>query len=96
MPAVHPYPIVPLSEEDPTGNYSFPTSEPDLAVCESVGTYVPRNPEATVLYGVVVGHLETFLSRQRERDRVVPRFVELELRAFLDCGILARGFLRVH
>ena len=96
MAAVHPYPIVPLSEENPIGNYSFLTSEPDLAVCESVGTYVPRNPEATVLYGVVAGHLETFLSRQRERDRVVPRFVELELRTFLDCGILARGFLRVH
>ena len=96
MAVVHPYPIVPLSEENPTGNYSFLTSEPDLAVCESVGTYVPRNPEATVLYGVVAGHLETFLARQRERDRVVPRFVEQELRAFLDCGILARGFLRVH
>jgi hypothetical protein len=96
MGTVHPYPIVPLSEENPTGNYSFLTSEPDLAVSESVGTYVPRNPEATVLYSVVAGHLETFLSRQRERDRLVPRFVERELRAFLDCGILARGFLRVH
>ena len=26
----------------------------------------------------------------------MPRFVERELRSFLDCGILARGFLRVH
>ena len=26
----------------------------------------------------------------------MPRFVERELRAFLDCGILARGFLRVR
>jgi hypothetical protein len=26
----------------------------------------------------------------------VPRFVERELREFLDCGILAHGFLRVH
>jgi hypothetical protein len=27
---------------------------------------------------------------------VVPGFVVKELRAFLDCGILARGFVRVH
>ena len=33
---------------------------------------------------------------QRERGRLVPRFVERELRSFLECGILARGFLRVH
>jgi hypothetical protein len=49
-----------------------------------------------VLCGAVAGHLKTFLARQRERGRLVPRFVERELSAFLDCGILARGFLRVH
>jgi hypothetical protein len=26
----------------------------------------------------------------------VARFVEREIRAYLDCGILANGFLRVH
>ena len=58
--------------------------------------YRPRNPETTVLYQVVAEQLETFLARQQERDRPVPRFVEKEFRAFLDCGILARGFLRLH
>ena len=58
--------------------------------------YRPRNPETTVLYQVVAEQLETFLARQQERDRPVPRFVEREFRAFLDCGILARGFLRLH
>jgi hypothetical protein len=48
------------------------------------------------VYGVVAGHLETFLARQRERDRHIPGFVESEFREFLDCGVLARGFLRVH
>jgi len=38
--------------------------------------------------------METFLAR--ERDRPLPRFVEREFRAFLECGILAHGFLRVH
>ncbi len=41
-------------------------------------------------------NIGSFLARQQERGRVVPRFVEKELRAFLDCGILARGFVRVH
>ena len=45
---------------------------------------------------VVAGELETFLARQQERDRPVSGFVENEFRAFLDCGILARGFLRLH
>ncbi len=55
-----------------------------------------RRPEESVLYGVVQQELETFLARARERERPVPRFVERELRAFLHCGILAHGFVRVH
>src|SRR2546426_4475738 len=52
--------------------------------------YAPRHPEKTVLYQVVAEQLETFLTRQQERDRPVPRFVEEEFRSFLDCGLLAR------
>ena len=66
------------------------------AVCEAGCEYRPRRSEDSILYGVVADHFKTFLARQRDRDRLVPRFVERELRAFLDCGILARGFLRVH
>jgi hypothetical protein len=58
--------------------------------------HTPRRPEETVLYRVVSEQLETFVARQRRRERLVPRFVERELRSFLDCGILAHGFLRVH
>jgi len=39
-------------------------------------TYRPRNPEENPLYGVIAEHLETFLARQRQRDRNVPEFVE--------------------
>jgi hypothetical protein len=74
----------------------FVSFDQDFAVCETACEYYPRRPEESVLYSVVAGHLETFLARQRERGRLVPRFVERELRSFLDCGILARGFLRVH
>jgi ribosomal protein S27E len=65
-------------------------------VCAAEAEYRPRNPEENPLYGVVSEHLETFLARQQERDRPVPRFVERELRSFLACGVLANGFLRVH
>jgi hypothetical protein len=58
--------------------------------------YQRREPETSVLYRVVQQNLETFLASTRDRGRVVPRFVERELRAYLDCGILARGFLRVR
>jgi hypothetical protein len=58
--------------------------------------YRPRNPQDNPLYELVAGHLETFLARQRERDRYVPSFAESEFREFLECGVLAHGFLRVH
>ncbi len=89
-------PVIHLREEIASGHCTLVPAEPDLIVCESVGLYIPRNPEKTVPYNVVAGYLVTFLDRQQERDRVVPRFVQQELRAFLDCGVLARGFLRVH
>jgi len=58
--------------------------------------YRPRRPETTVLHQTVREHLETFLVRARDDERPVPRFVEREFRAFLDCGVLACGFVRVH
>ncbi len=45
---------------------------------------------------MVQENLETFLAEAEQSGRAVPRFVERELRAFLDCGILSRGFLRVR
>ena len=59
-------------------------------------SYARRRPEETVLYDVVREQLETFLCQARERDRPLPRFVERELRGYLECGILARGFVRVR
>jgi hypothetical protein len=55
-----------------------------------------HRPETTPLYAVVHGHLESFLAAAERRDRVVPRFVERELRAYLECGLLQFGFVRVR
>ena len=49
-----------------------------------------------MLHQVVREHLETFLAEARRRGggEGVPRFVEHELREFLACGDLTRGFAR--
>ena len=58
--------------------------------------YQRRTPEAQPLYQVMSQHLETFLTRTRSSDRQLPSHVERELRAYVECGILAYGFMRVH
>src|SRR5213078_3226976 len=58
--------------------------------------YRPRNPEDSLLYRTIAAHLETFLARQQERGREVSHFVEREMRAYLSCGVMACGFLRLQ
>jgi hypothetical protein len=91
-----PYRVDWLQLDMPYGGIASDLECLDVGVCESSPAYYPRRPKESVLYGVVAGTLETFLARQSERDRPVPRFVERELRSFLECGVLANGFLRVH
>ncbi len=56
-----------------------------------------REPERGALHQVLLRHLQTFLARAGERAGPgLPRFVRRELYAYLDCGILANGFARVH
>lgn len=69
------------------------------AAHSSITVYRPRRPEKTVVYQVVQQNLETWLARVREAepDRdPIPRFVERDLRKYLDCGILAHGFARAR
>jgi len=58
--------------------------------------YVRHRPEETPLYQCLREHLAPFLAGTAEGDRVVPGFVQRELEAYLDCGILERGCLRVR
>ena len=47
-----------------------------------------HEPEKTVLYKIIAGHLETFLAGAREQyEHGLPKYVEKEFRAFLDCGL---------
>jgi hypothetical protein len=57
--------------------------------------YERHRPETTVLYGLVQGHLESFLLHVREStERRLPRYVEQEFRRYVQCGILSCGFAR--
>ena len=59
--------------------------------------YERHRPEETTLYRVVAEELETFLAEvEAHTDSSVPAFVKDEVEAFLECGILAHGFLSVR
>src|SRR5947209_15671183 len=60
-------------------------------------SYVPRDPSTTLLYHIVATHLETFLaSLDADPDaKGLPAYVQREFYAYLQCGILAHGFLRL-
>jgi hypothetical protein len=61
-----------------------------------VAEYQRHEPEKTLLHEVVREQLEKFLASSSLREQPAPRFIEQELRAFLRCGVLAHGFLRLH
>jgi hypothetical protein len=61
--------------------------------------YRRREPEATVLHAMVREHLESFLANARAASPSgagYPAFVEHELRRYVDCGQLSRGFSRLR
>ena len=58
-------------------------------------SYQRRVPEQELLHQVFVEHLETFLDRTRNEDHELPRYVQKELREYVDCGVLGRGFIRL-
>jgi hypothetical protein len=59
--------------------------------------YERHRPEETTLYRVVQEELETFLAQvEAQTGSGLPQFVKDEFEAYLQCGILAHGFLRVR
>ena len=63
----------------------------------AVATYEPRDPSRTILYKVIAAHLETFLASldADPATKGLPAYVQREFYAYLQCGILAHGFLRL-
>ena len=62
----------------------------------NVSDYKPRRAWDNPLYQAVAENLATFLAGRQLRGRPVPFFVVRDFQAFLDCGVPAHGFLRVH
>jgi hypothetical protein len=62
---------------------------------DHLSEYERHDPEKALLHQVVREELESFLNRAREAGAPVARFVEREIRAYLDCSILARSRIRV-
>ena len=58
--------------------------------------YERHRPEATLLYQLVETHYPTFLAVLHARGRTLPGYVQQEFAAYLQCGRLEHGFLRVR
>ena len=57
--------------------------------------YARHVPGRTLLYALVQAHYPDFLARLEAEDRALPAYVREEFEAFLRCGVLDHGFLRV-
>lgn len=57
--------------------------------------YARHAPERTLLYALVQAHYPDFLERLAHEDRAVPEYVREAFEAYLRCGVLDHGFLRV-
>ena len=60
-----------------------------------IPSYEKRCPEESVLIVTLSKHLNTFLSNLAEEGCKLPLHVEKELWAYLECGVLAYGFMRL-
>ena len=59
--------------------------------------YERHRPEQTTLYRLVQQHAATFFEQaEAAAGAELPQFVKDEFDAFLECGILAHGFLRLR
>jgi hypothetical protein len=63
----------------------------------AIAPYEPRDPSRTILYKVIAAHLETFLASLDAAPAAtgLPAYVPREFYDYLQCGILAHGFLRL-
>ena len=58
--------------------------------------YRRHRPEATLLYRLVAEHYPVFRDQRAAEARPLPRYAEEEFEAYLQCGRLEHGFLRVR
>ncbi len=92
MPPAAPGTAIPLARGGASPKAAIPSAARDTAV-----PYERRRPEETTLYQIVQDHIETFFAQvEQETGTGLPQFVKDEFEEFLECGILAHGFLRLR
>lgn len=69
---------------------------PGLPSALPTARYVRHRPEATLLYELGDQHYPPFLAALEQDGRTLPTFVQQEFAAYLKCGRLEHGFLRVR
>ena len=71
--------------------------QPQRAPDGTLVHYERHCPEQTTLYRLVQQHAATFFAQAEDAAGAdLPQFVKDEFDAFLECGILANGFLRLR
>ena len=78
----------------------MPSAQP-AASCHThapvgAGAYARHCPETTLLFRTIQEHWSTFLADLEAGGGELPAFVLDEFGAYLRCGILAHGLLRVR
>ena len=58
--------------------------------------YARHRPEATLLYQLVERHYPGLVAAREAAGRPLPKYVQEEFEAYLKCGRLEHGFLRVR
>lgn len=58
--------------------------------------YARHRPEATLLYQIVERHYPELVAARETAGRPLPQYVQEEFEAYLKCGRLEHGFLRVR
>ena len=58
--------------------------------------YVRHRPERTLLYQIVEEYYPAFKAHLAAQGTTLPTYVEQEFEAYLACGRLEHGFLRVR
>ena len=71
--------------------------QPQRALDGAPVHYDRLRPEQTTLYRLVQQHAASFIAHtEASTGAELPRFIKDEFDAFLECGILAHGFLRLR
>lgn len=67
-----------------------------IAGAARAGEYARHRPEQTLLYQLVEQYYPAFVEHLAARERTLPVHVQREFEAYLKCGRLEHGFLRVR